>query len=148
MSVLRLLSPVRAMTGSTSSSPSRRTASKEDDVRLTLRVEGYGTVFMPPPDDPLWPAAISDRPRDDHLLRGELDVYIPSGGSRRCKSIRVGLRTTARLNMGPTRGWEEDVIFERKCEVLSGSSEGMWLDEGVQRCVECSALVDRLWNPD
>jgi hypothetical protein len=141
MSVLRLLSPVRAMTGSTSSSPSRRNASKEDDVRLTLRVEGYGTVFMPPPDDPLWPAAISDRPRDDHLLRGELDVYIPPGASRRCKSIRVGLRTTARLNMGPTRGWEEDVIFERKCEVLSGSSDGMWLDEGVQRCVGLWSIV-------
>jgi hypothetical protein len=120
MSVLRLLSLVRA--ASASASPSRRT--KEDDIRLTLRVEGmepYGTVFMPPPDDPLWSVAISDRPRDDHLLRGGLDVYIPPGGRRRCKSIRVGLRTTARLNMGPSRGWEEDVIFERKCEVLSGT---------------------------
>jgi hypothetical protein len=106
---------------------------KVDDVRLSLRVEGYGSVFMTPPDDPLWPAAVSDRPRDDHLLHGELDVHIPAGGKRRCKAIRVGLRTKARLNMGPTRGWEEDVIFERKCEVFGGNSDGLWLDEGLQR---------------
>jgi hypothetical protein len=129
MSVLRLLSPATGV--SASPSPTRR--AKEDDVRLALRVEGYGTVFIPPPDDPLWPAAISDRPRDDHLLRGELDAYIPPGGRRRCKAIRVGVQTLARLNMGPTRGWEEDVIFERKCEMLSGTSEGLWLEEGIQR---------------
>ncbi|GFZ44359.1 hypothetical protein JCM24511_02081 [Saitozyma sp. JCM 24511] len=129
MSILRLLSTLRAV--SASSSPSRR--AMVDDVRLALRVEGYGTVFMAPPDDPLWPAAISDRPRDDHLLRGELDVYIPPRGRRRCKAIRVRLQTLARLNMGPKRGWEEDVIFEGKCEVLCGTSEGLWLDEGVQR---------------
>lgn len=43
----------------------------------------------------------------------------------------MGLRTTARLNMGPTRGWEEDVIFEGKCDVLSETWEGSWLDDGA-----------------
>jgi hypothetical protein len=37
--------------------------------------------------------------------------------------------------MGAVRGWEEDVIFEGKCEMLGGTSEGLWLDEGVQRWV-------------
>jgi hypothetical protein len=58
-------------------------------------------------------------------------VYIPPRRRRRCKAVRVGLRATARLNMGPTRGWEEDVIFEGKCDVLSETSEGSWLDEGA-----------------
>jgi hypothetical protein len=129
MSVLRLLSSARAV----SASPSPTRQAKLDDFRLALRVEGYGAVFIPPPDDPLWPAAVRDQPRDDHLIRGVLDVFIPPGGKRRCKTIRVGLKTLARLNMGPTRGWEEDVIFERKCEMLSGTSEGLCLGEGIER---------------
>jgi len=125
MSVLRLLSPIRG--GSLSRNKST------DDITLTLRVPSYGTVFMKPPDDPLWPIAISEAPRNDQLLHGELDIHVPPGGKRRCKAIRVGLRTVARLNMGPTRGWEEDVIFERKCEVIGGTADGLWLEEGLQR---------------
>jgi hypothetical protein len=35
--------------------------------------------------------------------------------------------------MGPERGWEEDVVFERKVEMLGGNAEGILLDEGMQR---------------
>lgn len=140
MSFLRLLSPVR---DAFDSSSRWSKGDPEDDVRLTFRVEGYGTVIIPPPDDPLWPATMSvtDRPRNDYVLQGELDVYVPPARPesparrRRCRAVRVYLRTTARLNMGAVRGWEEDVIFEGKCEMLGGTSEGLWLHEGVQRWV-------------
>lgn len=93
-------------------------------------------------------------------LRGELEINIPplqpqsrrgSGsvvthpqhqgqgqgqsrrGGKRCKAIRVGWRTVVRLAMGPERGWEEDVIFERDLGNVAGSSEGIWLEEGITR---------------
>lgn len=88
---------------------------------------------MKPPDDPLWPHARSEGPRDDQLLSGMLEIQVPAGASRRCRSVRVGVRTKSRLNMGQGRGWEEDVIFERKVEMMGGNSDGILLDEGVQR---------------
>jgi hypothetical protein len=87
-------------------------------------------------------------------LRGELEINIPhdhshthqqrsghsgwnsaghGSGGKRCKAIRVGYRTIARLNMGPERGWEEDVIFERDIGDMAGSAEGIWLEEGITR---------------
>jgi hypothetical protein len=30
---------------------------------------------------------------------------------------------------------EEDVIFERKVEIRGGTVDGLWLEEGLQRCV-------------
>jgi hypothetical protein len=88
---------------------------------------------MNPPDDPLWPHARSEGPRDDQLLNGVLDIIVPPGSKRRCKSVRVGLRTKVRLNMGAERGWEEDTIFERKVEMMGGNADGILLDEGMQR---------------
>lgn len=35
--------------------------------------------------------------------------------------------------MSSDRGWEHDTIFERRVELLSGDTEGMLLDEGIQR---------------
>jgi hypothetical protein len=35
--------------------------------------------------------------------------------------------------MGIKRGWEEDGIFERGVEIMSGDAEGIWLDKGTQR---------------
>lgn len=98
-------------------------------------VPSHGSVFMNPPNDPLWPHGRSDGPREDQLLHGLVDISVPSGARRRCKSVRVGFRSTARLNMGPTRGWEEDIVFERKVEMLGGNADGILLDEGVQRYV-------------
>lgn len=94
---------------------------------------------MKPPDDPLWPHAVSlARPREDQLLSGVLVIRVPapaSGARMRCRSIRVGMRTICRLDMGPVRGWEEDTIFETKVELMAGNSEGIILMEGIQLCV-------------
>ncbi|TXT16037.1 hypothetical protein VHUM_00540 [Vanrija humicola] len=50
-------------------------------------------------------------------------------GPRRCRAIRVTLKSVCKLNMGPDRGWEEDVLFERQVEVKGA----IILHEGVQR---------------
>ena len=49
------------------------------------------------------------------------------------------MRTKASLKMNSDRGWENDTIFERRVELLSGDAEGMLLDEGVQRYANHSA---------
>jgi hypothetical protein len=103
-----------------------------------LIVPSHGTVFINPPDDPLWPHArspsTSGAPRDDQLFSGLLEVSVPPAAQRRrCRAVRVGLRTRASLKMSAERGWEEDVIFERKVELMGGGAEGMVLDEGTQR---------------
>lgn len=134
MSLLRLLSPSRA--GSPSVRRSKLPSPAESgEISLTLRVPSFACIYMTPPDDPLWPFAVTpDLPRDDQLVSGELDIVVPPGsGRRRCKAIRVTYRSVARLNMGPMRGWEEDVIFERKCELVCGTSEGIILGEGLSR---------------
>ena len=103
---------------------------------LTFQIQllTNGTILMEPPTDPLWPHARTDGPREDQLLNGDLDIQMPRGTKRRrCKSVRVGVRTKCRLHMGPGRGWEEDVVFERKVEMMGGNAEGIVLDEGMQR---------------
>lgn len=89
---------------------------------------------MKPPNDPLWPHGRCEGPREDQLLSGVLEIHVPPsplGGGRRCKAIRVGMRTIANLNMGGDRGWEEDTIFERKVEMMAGTADGVLLAEGV-----------------
>lgn len=137
MSVLRLLSKQPASGPSSSSS---HTVSP--DPILALHVPSYGAVMMNPPDDPLNPqnSLYSEGPRNDQILHGEFEVILPPGSSRkRCKAIRVVMRTTVKLDLpGPGRLGEEDTIFERKVEVIAGNSEGLWLQEGSQRRVESS----------
>lgn len=88
---------------------------------------------MEPPTDPLWPHVRSNGPREDQLLNGGLDIQLPRGTKkRRVKFVSVGIRTKCRLNI-PGRGWEEDVIFERKVEMMGGNSDGIVLDVGIQR---------------
>lgn len=125
------------------SSSGSRTASpsfKSKNVRLTINIPSYGCVFMNcdpggsgvlpndaymvPPGDPDYTIG-----RD---LSGELEVEVPRGmGPRRCRAIRVTLKSVCKLNMGPERGWEEDVLFERQVEVKGA----IILHEGVQRWV-------------
>jgi hypothetical protein len=71
--------------------------------------------------------------RSSNTLRGELEINVPPGARRRCRSIKVGYKTVARLAMGVERGWEEDCIFERNSEHRSANSEGIWLEEGVTK---------------
>lgn len=56
-------------------------------------------------------------------------------GRVRCRSIRIGLRTRFRFYMGPESGWVEDIILERKAELMEADTEGIVLDEGIHRTV-------------
>lgn len=93
--------------------------------------------MMNPPDDLLNPQNSlynPDAPRNDQILHGEFEITLPPGaGRKRCRAIRVVMRTKIKLDLGPGRMGEEDTIFERKVEVLGGEGEGLWLDEGSQR---------------
>ncbi len=84
------------------------------------------------------PAPLTDTPRDDKELHGQLEIYLPPGGGpRRCKAIRVQFRTTVKLDMGRGRMGgekkrEDEVIFERKVELRGVTAIGLCLDEGIQ----------------
>jgi hypothetical protein len=117
MSMLRYLSPGRGREGTLSPLPS-------DAPALKLHVTNWGVLILPAPEH-------ADDPRDDTLLHGELDVRV--SGPRRCKRIRVGLRSIIRLDMGQGRKIEEDVLFERKVEIIGASTDGIWLAPGSQR---------------
>jgi hypothetical protein len=125
-----------ARSSSRSGSPSR--APKR--VRIQINVPSYGGVFMTKRrvDADVEAANIDDTGVDpdgpvmyiERELRGELEIDVPKGmGQKRCRAIRLTLRNICRLNMGPVRGWEEDVLFERTIEVKGA----IILEEGVQR---------------
>jgi hypothetical protein len=81
----------------------------------------------------------------DKEARGELEVQLPVGmGRRRVKAIRVGWQTVVELTLSPDRIKERDTIFERKTEIRGGNSEGIVLEEGIQRYVfsSLSLVVD------
>jgi hypothetical protein len=50
----------------------------------------------------------------------------------RCKSIRVGMRTKFKVELYG-RKKEEHEIFDRRVEIIGGTSDGVWLEEGAQR---------------
>jgi hypothetical protein len=112
MSVLRLLSPSRTASSSRLS-PAVPT--------LNLHVPQYGAIFMTRAENVNEP--------DDFLFRGELDITLPLGGRKKVSSISVTLRTVVKLDIGPLRRGEEDVLFERKVDI----SGDQWLEEGIQR---------------
>lgn len=131
--MLRLLSSSKVPSSSASNSLSR---SAPSTPVLALHVPSYGAVMMNPPEDSLNPSnsLYSQGIRNDQILHGEFEVALPPGsGRKRCKAIRVGLRTTIKLDLGLGRMGEEDKIFDRKVEVIAGNSEGLWLDEGTQK---------------
>lgn len=66
------------------------------------------------------------------MLSGLLEINMKE--RRRVQAISVGVQSVTRLNIGGVRGWEEDGIFERGVEVLTGDEEeGIWLEKGSQR---------------
>ncbi|KAL1405312.1 hypothetical protein Q8F55_008939 [Vanrija albida] len=124
--MLRYLSPSRA-------GPSRP---RSDDPQLALHVPNYGVVFLPQPeraedDDPTSEEVGDHKPRHDHMLHGELEVTLTA--PKRAKAIRVGLRSTLKLDLGPGRRAEETILFERSVEILSSTADGVWLAAGTQR---------------
>ncbi|BEI83346.1 hypothetical protein CcaverHIS002_0312140 [Cutaneotrichosporon cavernicola] len=105
--------------------------SSNAQIKLKLVVPNWGVMYLPAPELPLADGEVP--PRHDFPLNGELEVTLPPGGSKRCKSIRVGLKTIITLDLGGKRRYEEDVLFERKVEIVSSTADGIWLEEGLQR---------------
>lgn len=90
-------------------------------------------MVRPPGQFELHPAesgTTAEPPTEDTVISGYLEVTMRE--RRRCTAISVGVQSVCRLNMGTKRGWEEDGIFERGVEILSGDAEGIWLDKGSQ----------------
>lgn len=85
----------------------------------------------------------SDTPRTDKELHGDLEIAVPQGVGRiRCKAIRIGVRTSCRLDIprpNPSvpgkmvRQCEEDTLWTGKVEVRGGTADGVLLEEGLQR---------------
>lgn len=119
MSFLRLLPTLRS------------NSYRREDPTLSLHVDSYGALYLTRNVAPFGPhdleAGYVNAP---FSLKGQLRIKVPDGYGRcRCLSIKVGLRTVCRLDMGPERGWEEDVIFPRE-EVLADEA-GVWIEEGA-----------------
>lgn len=109
--------------------------------KLKLHVPNYGMIYLPPPDTSA--SGESVEPRDDAVMYGELELTLPMGyGTRRCKAIRVGFRTVLTLDLGSGRKFEEDVLFERKVEIIGSNADGMELFEGSQRYVHAYDVAD------
>jgi hypothetical protein len=90
--------------------------------------------FQPPPiEDENEAGSSSLRPREDMLYSGELEIQVEGNQSLAFQTLTVGLRTRSRLNMGPTRGWEEDELFHTKTKLSYSNSEARILDPGMQR---------------
>lgn len=101
--------------------------------RADFTFRGIALVCPPRPFDlhPLEAGSASrEPPAEDTVLTGALVVNMKE--RRRVQAISVGVQGVARLHMGPQRQWEEDGIFERGVEVLSGDAEGIWLEKGEQ----------------
>lgn len=66
-------------------------------------------------------------------LAGTLEITMPPHlGKRRVRSIKIGMDATTRLDMGKTRGWEEDTIFKRRIEIRGADGAGIILEPGTQ----------------
>jgi len=74
----------------------------------------------------------SDGPRNDQIPMGNWKSPYRREADG-CRAIRVGMISKCILDMGPGRMGEEDTIFDRKVEIIGGNSEGLWLDEGMQK---------------
>jgi len=129
--MLRYLSPGR----SGSNTPNSPRTPREGQPVLTLHVPNYGLIIIPAPEAPDPDGRVSDEPREDHMLHGELEVRLGGTHPRRAKAIRVGFRTIIKLDLGTGRKKEEDVLFERKVEITGADDDGIELSPGSQRYV-------------
>ena len=107
-----------------------RPSSPQDDASpiLSIHVPSYGTVRMRPPN----PIPSDNIPEENTTLSGFLDIYMPSGsGRKRCRAIKVGVKTTCILDISPSRMGEVDEMFRREVQI-GGGNDGIWLEEGHQ----------------
>ncbi len=142
MGLFRLLSPSRpensksSDSSSTSNPSSSSSSSPSDRPNLLIHLPTEGLIFFQPPEDAQVHALEHGiQTSYDQLVNGELEIRLPTGSEPRwCKAIRVGVRTTSKLNMGPDRMGEEDILFERMVEITDEGDQGVvLLIEGSQR---------------
>lgn len=90
-------------------------------------VPAYGAIRM------IAPSAIQDDPRQDYVLNGILEIFVPQPlGRLRCRSTRIGFRSiyTFRLRAG---GIEEiDKLNDTEAD-LREHDNYTWLEVGTQR---------------
>ncbi|WVQ81909.1 hypothetical protein IAT38_004036 [Cryptococcus sp. DSM 104549] len=101
---------------------------------LKIHVPAWGVALVRPPRvlelHPLESGSVErEPPCEDTVLSGALEVIMKE--RRKVQAISVGVQSVCKLHMGQ-RGWEEDGIFERGVEVLSGNEDGIWLEKGSQ----------------
>ncbi|ORY31065.1 hypothetical protein BCR39DRAFT_528146 [Naematelia encephala] len=134
MSFIRLLSPMRGMGRPSVSSSYSSSAPLEnpDKPSIAIHVPAYGVVRMNYIDP-------SSQHRDDKLLTGELEVRLPAGKRRRCKSMRIGVTSEYKINWseGKSKGTGESSetarLFETQVTLGDHDDEEIWLEEGSQR---------------
>lgn len=100
---------------------------------LTIHVPGYGSIRM------IEPSPIPDEPRQDCILNGHLEIFVPQPlGRLRCRTIKIGFRSILTLRPSPESPEEVDTLYETDTE-LKGSEDGgsyTWLEVGTQRYVQ------------
>lgn len=156
MSFLRFFSPSRAFepqrrpsSSSPTSGPSTPTSKwtsfdplpqftrSKQGITLHLQIPSLGAVFIPAPHLDLGTDDDDEenQPREDGVLNGSLQIFLPPGlGDRRVKAVRVFLRSEITLNLGKERARERDVLSERVVEVKDDvEEEPLMIREGIQR---------------
>lgn len=101
-------------------------------ITLHLQIPSFGGVFLPAP------RSEHDEPREDAVLDGSVQLVVPPElGPRRCKAVRVRLRSEIILDMGKGRQGERDTLFVRGVEMADGGLDGggLILTPGMQRYV-------------
>jgi hypothetical protein len=116
---MRLLSSSRAASASRTAPPPRASSSnrRADKTKpeIIFHLPGFGIQYLPapPPRYDLEAQRLAAKE-----LQGDLEVRLPlEMGPRRCRRLRMGLKTVVRLAMGDGRGWEEDVVSEMELEL-------------------------------
>lgn len=69
------------------------------------------------------------QPREDVLLSGEVQIFVPPGmGVLHYQSLEVSLRTQLRVDMGPSRMGEKDLLQKTTVKF----DKGIDVNEGLQ----------------
>jgi hypothetical protein len=93
------------------------------------------------------PSPIENEPRQDYVLNGVLEIFIPQPlGRLRCRSIKIGFRSVLTLRGVGQAPEEEDTLYDTEAELSDLEDEGYtYLEVGTQRYVQ-PPLQDALTN--
>jgi hypothetical protein len=104
-----------------------------DDLQLIVHLPTNGFVHLQTPLDTI---LSEDTPGQyDHILNGDLEIIAPPMWSGEVESITVDFKSMSRLDLGPGRSGEVDVLFNRHVTL----SNDLRLSPGSQRYV-CAAI--------